>query len=52
MIDRASMIGQPFLDTSYIYMHGFILAFGFWAIVAPDSADAVLMVITIVVILT
>ncbi|KAI0225723.1 Type-1 angiotensin II receptor-associated protein-like [Lamellibrachia satsuma] len=39
----ASMVGSPFLPTSYIYMNAFILAFGFWAIVTPESTDAILM---------
>ena len=38
------MVGSPFLPTSYIYMNAFILAFGFWAIVNPESTDAILMV--------
>ena len=39
------MAGSPFLDSAYMYMNAFILAFGFWAIVAPESTDSVLMVI-------
>ena len=38
------MVGDPFLSTSYIYMNAFILSFGFWAIVCPESVDAILMV--------
>lgn len=32
-----------FLDQSYIYMNAFVLAFGVWAIISPESVDAVLM---------
>jgi len=38
---RATM---DFLGASYIYMNAFILAFGVWAIVAPESIDAVFTV--------
>jgi len=38
----ASMM-QNFLPVSYIYMNAFILAFGFWAIVAPESTDSLFM---------
>lgn len=29
--------------TSYMYMNAFVLAFGIWAIISPESVDAVLM---------
>ena len=41
---RAAMTGAPFLNSAYIYMNVFVLAFGFWSIVSPDSSDSILMV--------
>ena len=38
------MSPQLFWSGSYIYMNSFILAFGVWAIIAPESVDAILMV--------
>lgn len=32
-----------FLGESYIYMNAFILAFGVWAIISPESVDAMFM---------
>lgn len=45
------MVGPGFLGTPYIYMNAFILAFGVWAIVAPDSSEAVLMVSKLILLL-
>ena len=38
-----------FLPTAYIYMNGFILAFGVWALVAPESVESVFMVSEVVI---
>lgn len=38
----ASML-PGFLGTSYIYMNAFILAFGVWSIMSPESVESVLM---------
>ena len=35
---------EGFLPTAYIYMNAFILAFGVWGIIAPDSVDSIFMV--------
>ena len=43
-VNRASMSPDLFMSAAYIYMNSFILAFGVWAIIAPDSVDAILMV--------
>jgi len=32
--------------TSYVFMNAFVLAFGVWCIICPETADAVLMVYT------
>lgn len=31
-------------ESSYIYMNAFVLAFGIWAIISPESLDAILMI--------
>ena len=38
------MSPQLGLQTSYIYMNAFILAFGVWSIICPESIDAISMV--------
>ncbi|ELT95481.1 hypothetical protein CAPTEDRAFT_220979 [Capitella teleta] len=38
----ASMVGSPFLGASYIYMNAFILAFGVWALICPDTTEPVI----------
>lgn len=45
---------EEFLPTAYIYSNAFMLAFGVWAIIAPESADSILlfMVLNIVNIVT